>query len=459
LIFMDGVRLIVPLFTKNSESNAGTTDTTALMVFMVALLAAVIIGSCLCTILGVLGAKTAPHRFIYLLRLGGLVAALGFVSAWVLRVTCGLTGVLPVLCGFTCGAGIIAVSICWCIALTSLTESRVLSSLAFGSLIAALAKALALLLPEIWLVALIAMLYCASALVPKGQPCDTQAVPTAPAEQEATFANKVRGMLGRNWALFCGWLLCVTIAAGVWSFTLIVGSKMIEPSLPFTNDSILGSVVGALLLLLCSWFLRVPTMRVLYLILPLVSVAALITIWFFGGGALTDGILSFIPLGFAAVVCGSLHISRLSDTANHGLSALLVFGLPIFVAASLFLAWFGIWPLLGSWGATAADLAFKVIYLVAVAAQMIVLGQRQPIMVTQTSNHILAQICSDMTDQYALSRREGEILLYVLQGRSAAYIAEQQFVSINTVKTHIKRIYEKTGVHSKQELLDIALMD
>jgi DNA-binding CsgD family transcriptional regulator len=459
LIFMDGVRLIVPLFAENSGTNAGTMNLDALIAFLISFLAAIIIGGCLCTILGALCATTTSYGFIYPLRFGGVIAALGFTSAWVLQTTYGLTGVLQVLCGLICGGGIIAVSISWCTALAALDELRVLSVLALGCLVAALTKALALVLPGIWLVVLVVALFSASTIVPKQQSRDAKTVPTSTDEHEETVTEQVRSMLGRNWTLYCGWLLCVTIAAGIWSFTIIVGNSMAERPIPNTSDSIPGCIVGALLLLLCSWFLRAATIRTLYLILPLVSVASLIVIWFVGGGALSDGIASFAPLGFSAVVCGSLHISRLSSETNRGLSPLLVFGLPIFVAASLSLAWFGVWPLLGSWGATAVDLAFKVIYLVAVAAQMIVLTQRQSVVVTQTGNHILTQICSRMTDQFALSKRESEILLYVLQGRSSTYIAEQQFVSINTVKTHIKRIYEKTGVHSKQELLDIALKD
>ena len=35
------------------------------------------------------------------------------------------------------------------------------------------------------------------------------------------------------------------------------------------------------------------------------------------------------------------------------------------------------------------------------------------------------------------------------------YIAEKLFISSNTVKTHIRRIYEKTGVHSRDQLIDL----
>lgn len=52
-----------------------------------------------------------------------------------------------------------------------------------------------------------------------------------------------------------------------------------------------------------------------------------------------------------------------------------------------------------------------------------------------------------------LTRREREILDYLARGRSARYIAEDLVISENTVWAHVKRIYAKTGVHTKQELM------
>ena len=56
---------------------------------------------------------------------------------------------------------------------------------------------------------------------------------------------------------------------------------------------------------------------------------------------------------------------------------------------------------------------------------------------------------------YGLSRRESEVLPYLLQGRSAPKIAEKLFVSENTVRSHIRHILEKTNTHSKSDLIDI----
>ena len=56
---------------------------------------------------------------------------------------------------------------------------------------------------------------------------------------------------------------------------------------------------------------------------------------------------------------------------------------------------------------------------------------------------------------HGLSKREREILGYLAQGRNAAYIQQELWISIYTVKTHISNIYRKFDVHSQQQLLDM----
>lgn len=60
-----------------------------------------------------------------------------------------------------------------------------------------------------------------------------------------------------------------------------------------------------------------------------------------------------------------------------------------------------------------------------------------------------------LADDYGLARREAEVLPYLARGRSAKVIAEALFVSESTIRTHTRRILEKTCLHSKQELIDL----
>jgi DNA-binding CsgD family transcriptional regulator len=56
---------------------------------------------------------------------------------------------------------------------------------------------------------------------------------------------------------------------------------------------------------------------------------------------------------------------------------------------------------------------------------------------------------------FALSVREEEILCYLVRGKSAKSIAAAAYISYNTVKTHISHVYQKLGVHTREELMQL----
>lgn len=64
-----------------------------------------------------------------------------------------------------------------------------------------------------------------------------------------------------------------------------------------------------------------------------------------------------------------------------------------------------------------------------------------------------AERCAKAVKKFGLTKREGEILLFVAQGQNAAAIAESEVISLNTARTHISRIHRKMNVHNQQELL------
>ena len=63
--------------------------------------------------------------------------------------------------------------------------------------------------------------------------------------------------------------------------------------------------------------------------------------------------------------------------------------------------------------------------------------------------------CARVARRYGLSARETEVLALLGEGRSAKYISEALIISFNTARSHIRHIYEKLDVHSKQELIDL----
>lgn len=63
--------------------------------------------------------------------------------------------------------------------------------------------------------------------------------------------------------------------------------------------------------------------------------------------------------------------------------------------------------------------------------------------------------CRNLAEQAQLTPRESDILACLAQGRSTQYMAEKFTLSENTVKSHVRNVYQKLGVHSKQDVIDI----
>ena len=56
----------------------------------------------------------------------------------------------------------------------------------------------------------------------------------------------------------------------------------------------------------------------------------------------------------------------------------------------------------------------------------------------------------------AISERELEVLQLLADGRTNKEIAQALYISINTVKSHLKSIYGKLGVNNRREAVSQA---
>ncbi len=61
------------------------------------------------------------------------------------------------------------------------------------------------------------------------------------------------------------------------------------------------------------------------------------------------------------------------------------------------------------------------------------------------------------SNDYKLTEREGEILNLLVKGNSYKMIADKSGISIDTVRSHIKKIYDKLHVHSQTEAVAKAI--
>lgn len=71
----------------------------------------------------------------------------------------------------------------------------------------------------------------------------------------------------------------------------------------------------------------------------------------------------------------------------------------------------------------------------------------------------LATLLERRTDSLTLdepfSKREREVVGLVLRGNNVPAIARKLYISENTARDHMKSIYRKAGIHSRQELIDL----
>jgi DNA-binding NarL/FixJ family response regulator len=59
--------------------------------------------------------------------------------------------------------------------------------------------------------------------------------------------------------------------------------------------------------------------------------------------------------------------------------------------------------------------------------------------------------------EWGLTTRENEVLTLLTEGASNAQIAQALFVSVETVRSHVKQVYRKLGVHTRSQATSLVL--
>jgi DNA-binding CsgD family transcriptional regulator len=58
-------------------------------------------------------------------------------------------------------------------------------------------------------------------------------------------------------------------------------------------------------------------------------------------------------------------------------------------------------------------------------------------------------------DRYKITKREEEVIRELCSGKSNREISESLFISLQTVKDHVYRIYQKTDVRNRVQLINL----
>lgn len=73
----------------------------------------------------------------------------------------------------------------------------------------------------------------------------------------------------------------------------------------------------------------------------------------------------------------------------------------------------------------------------------------------ETERDELVDRCAQAAQRFGLSQREEEVLRLLAQHKKIGSIEQELFISNNTAKTHIRHIYRKLDVHSRDELVGL----
>ncbi len=267
-------------------------------------------------------------------------------------------------------------------------------------------------------------------------------------------------------------LLCVCSSA------FIVGIVRFETiaeygTLDWVNASSMLGLLIASVVLLASWsfiYRRVTLARLYKVLFPLTATAFLFLP--FLNGAFEQLVVSFVFIVFS--IASLLMVVTCVRTArSQVLPPALVFGL---FAGAVYAC-----SLLGSFVGSLADmrggiglteLAVVALVAVYVLSMAMVAPQRKgegslrqasqvpfsamgSVVERPVETDIVSARCAVAVERYALSPRESDVVVLLAHGRDVPYIAEELVLSKNTVRSHIKNIFTKTGVHSRQELIDL----
>ncbi len=161
-----------------------------------------------------------------------------------------------------------------------------------------------------------------------------------------------------------------------------------------------------------------------------------------------------------AAVGDKVKMHRLDDTCIEHPGMALTCLSSLAVMLSVFVGGL-VNTLLGADSGGFALVAVVVLYVLVIVSNAVMHGQGkvtvkldgQAINEKNLAHYRASIVASEHSD---LTKRETEVLEQLLLGLNPGSIALRLSISENTAKTHIRRIYGKLGIHSRQELLLLA---
>lgn len=385
--------------------------------------------------------------------------------------------------GFVSAVGTAVFTVLWGAHYASLDMTRI-ERMATASLIAAFAcYAVVLVLPRLPAILFVGCLPFLSAFCLAAAHSGNESAPCVRNRKDAQRLGhlNVPGFV----RLGLGIVGATTVVSLFWTFA---NDDIVPAAAGVLTTSVLsGSVVAVLITAYLSRFSRALNLGTLYRwVLPLIAVAFSLLVLPIPGAIMGA---AFLVNAAQALLNLTTFIYFAELSQRTGASAQRVFGLGRFFLEGGFLVGLLLGPPAASWAAETsfyqgvlfvALTGFIVLAMVSIANQdrlaftleetgrdcsassaptqsAASAPSSQPdetaMPAEDASADRFALACAAAADEFGLTKREREILPYLAQGYSLPYIRNELYISQSTIDTHVRHIYKKMGLHSKEELI------
>lgn len=395
--------------------------------------------------------STTALMTIGVAMVGFLVA--GMVFQFSSAVSADMFAPWLLLAGVLLGAGDALITLLWARFSSTLTLRAVYLFVVLCNAASLVLYFAATLVPSPAVLPVAALLFAFSALFAKKA---LDARPTVEPEYSGpVFSGAVKGL----WHPVLGTVILCFMSG----LMLQISGQHEIPLESFQQTSLFTSAIAVVCLLLPALLIKKPfnVGRIYSVALPLSAAGFLLLpiIWNAAGGIVN----AFAQLG--AMVAGIILWCMIADSANDTkLPSTLLFGLALACTNAAQLAGTIIGFLnaetLKQGDLVLTTVALVSVYLLLMAALLLFKDKRlandddEPA-AQLTPEEALASRCDEIAADHQFTPRETEIFKLLAQGYTMPVISEKLFVSENTVKSHVKSIYQKLGIHVRSELIDL----
>lgn len=398
---------------------------------------------------------------------GACLTAIGLQFVLPLYAQLPLPFIEPAVFGVAFGVGLTMLTAAWGSVFARLEPENLLFNSALGIMLAAIVhfaaepispSSVGLAMIACSLAASVALLFVARTLE---EPAASQTVDTESTGSEDHRA-RLRKALAILWMPLVGACITCFIFGLTWDPVISSEQTRLPDPLGAWKSLIGPSLLAVVVALIVLRKADSSPLRLLNQAVYPIAVALLLALPVISTDSdITAGIIDVLTQASFAVIALAIWCSMASAARSVPLAAAFVFPACIVLLAFAFVAGLCGIAFIGTDG-RAICLVMLTVYLALIAISFAQgsrqrEGRRTEPRGADDSRTYIHRRCDTLAAERGLSPREREVLYYLGRGYNHGYVAEKLYISENTVRTHVRHIYGKLGIGSREELL--ALID